>query len=65
MRQRIDQLSFVLPLQIVLDDPERWLSLIYESGLSDSSPEMVAEHLGLDPLSRWVAKARRLISRGR
>ena len=61
MRERIDALSFVLPLTAVLQDPDRWLGLVYEAGLSTSAPELVAEHLGLDPRSPWVAKAKSCI----
>lgn len=61
MQERIEHFSFVLPLQTVLDDSDRWLTLIYQAGLSESAPEMVAEHMGLDPRSPWITIAQRVI----
>lgn len=58
--QRSQQLLVSVPLDLIRLDPERLVLGLYEFGLTETVPSIVAELLGLP--DSWVVKAQQFMS---
>jgi hypothetical protein len=58
-QEHAKEFGVALPLWVVDTDPDAFLTLLYESGATQSNPSMVAKHLGLDG-GTWLTTAQRI-----
>lgn len=54
-----DALALTVPLTVFDRDPETFLEHFYASGATQSSPDYVAQQLGLQPKGGWYEEAKR------